>query len=67
MGRKNNRNLFFISLAFLCLMCGTVFSQQLNYTLNRDFLWGFDNYYNDKEQNSQTFVKPYRFEDLKSI
>lgn len=43
------------------------FGQQLNYTLNRDFLWGFDKYYNSKEENFQTFVKPFRFEDLKQI
>ena len=44
-----------------------VFSQQLNYTLNRDFLWGFDNYYNGKEQNLQTFAKPYRYSDINQI
>ncbi len=44
-----------------------LFSQQLNYTLGRDFLWGFDNYYNNKEQNFQTFVKPYRFCDINDI
>ena len=30
-------------------------------------MWGFDNYYNSKDQNFQTFVKPYRFEDLKNV
>jgi hypothetical protein len=42
-------------------------AQQLNYTLSRDFLWGFDNYYNNKEQNEQTFIKPYRYEQLKEV
>ena len=49
------------------MMNQLVFSQQLNYTLNRDFLWGFDSYYNNKEQNFQTFVKPYRFSDVNRI
>lgn len=52
----------------MCLTCikGT-YAQQLNYTLSRDFLWGIDNYYNNKEVNFQPFVKPYRFEDVKQI
>ncbi|MGZ4034727.1 MAG: hypothetical protein ACXVPU_01970 [Bacteroidia bacterium] len=48
-------------------MDSSAFSQQLNYTLSRDFLWGFDNYYNSKEQNTQTFVKPYRFSQINQI
>ena len=49
-----------------CLL-SSVFSlsaQQTNYTLNRDYLYGYDNYYNNKEENFQTFVKPYRYVDL---
>lgn len=42
-------------------------AQQYNLTLNRDFLWGFDNYYNNKNQNIQTFVKPFRYSDIKQI
>jgi hypothetical protein len=42
-------------------------AQQLNYTLNRDFLWGFDKFYNNKEVNFQTAVKPYRYQDLKLV
>jgi hypothetical protein len=55
-------------LAF-CLL-SSIFSlsaQQLNYTLNRDYSYGYDNYYNSKENNFQTFVKPYRFVDLKQV
>lgn len=50
-------------------ICGIAdsFSQQLNYTLNRDFLWGFDSYYNNKEENFQTFVKPFRYADINQI
>lgn len=51
----------------LLLFSFSSYAQQLNYTLNRDFLWGFDKYYNDKDVSTQTFVKPYRFEDLKQI
>ncbi len=57
----------FIFLFFVFIGCGNLFSQQLNYTLSRDFLWGFDNYYNNKDQNFQTFVKPYRFADVNQI
>jgi hypothetical protein len=55
-----------ILLLFFLATC-PVFSQQLNYTLNRDFLWGFDKYYNNKEVSFQPFIKPYRFEDVKQI
>lgn len=44
-----------------------VFAQQLNYTLNRDYLWGYDNYFNNKEENVQTFVKPYRYSVLNNV
>jgi hypothetical protein len=42
-------------------------AQQLNYTLSRDFLWGLDKYYNNKDVNFQPFVKPYRYEDVKQV
>jgi len=42
-------------------------SQQLNYTLSRDFLWGIDSYYNSASQNFQTFSKPYLFTDVQQI
>lgn len=42
-------------------------SQQLTYTLSRDFLWGIDNYYNSSTQNYQTFSKPYLFADVNEI
>jgi len=54
-------------LIVLLLGSAASFAQQLNYTLNRDFLWGFDKYYNGKDVNFQPFVKPYRFEDVKQI
>ncbi len=56
-----------VFLLFALLWCGESFSQQLNYTLNRDFLWGVDDYFNNKEQNFQTFIKPYRVCDINSI
>ncbi|HEX8516464.1 MAG TPA: hypothetical protein VF868_09720 [Bacteroidia bacterium] len=43
------------------------FAQQLNYTLSRDFLWGLDKYYNNKDINFQSFIKPYRYEDVKKV
>jgi hypothetical protein len=49
------------------LVAGSSSAQQLNYTLNKDFLWGLDKYYNDKDVNFQTLVKPYRFEDIKIV
>ena len=42
-------------------------SQQLNYTLSRDFLWGIDNYYNNSFENFQTFSKPYLYADVNLI
>jgi hypothetical protein len=42
-------------------------AQQLNYTLNRDYLYGYDNYFNNKEEKFQTFVKPYRYADLNKV
>lgn len=52
---------------FLLLWQQESFSQQLNYTLSRDFLWGIDDALNSKEQNTQTFIKPYTFETVKNI
>lgn len=43
------------------------FSQPLSYTLNRDFLWGIDNYYNNKEVDFQTFSKPYLYADVNQV
>ena len=48
-------------------MNSVVFSQQWNYTLSRDFLWGIDNYYNNKDENSHTLVKPYRLQETNLI
>ena len=48
-------------------MDGSLRAQQLNSTLNRDYLWGFDNYYNNKDQSFQTFIKPYRLADINLI
>ncbi|MDQ3048220.1 MAG: hypothetical protein M3R27_11785 [Bacteroidota bacterium] len=59
-----NKSLF---LLLLSVMSMSGYSQQLNYTLSRDFLWGFDNYYNNKDQKFQTFVKPYRYSDIVKI
>lgn len=67
MKHVSTKIIFSAGLIVLLLKGTFVFSQQLNYTLDRDFLWGFDKYYNSKDQNVQTFVKPYRFEDLKQI
>lgn len=59
--------IFTFGILLLLLKNSLSFSQQLNYTLSKDFLWGIDNYYNNKTENFQTFVKPYRFEDIKQI
>lgn len=56
----------FIIFIFV-LLTQVVFSQQWNYTLNRDFLWGIDNYYNNKEEGVSTFVKPYRLQEINQI
>lgn len=55
-------------IAFCFFMLSIIsFGQQLNYTINRDFLYGVDSYFNNKDNNFQTFIKPYRFEDIKNI
>ncbi len=64
MGKKNQ--LLFLLSSFL-LIHSLAFSQQWNYTLNRDFLWGVDNYFNNKNEHTQTFVKPFRLHDIKQI
>ena len=65
---KNQIPKFVLLGVFIMIVLGNdMFSQALNYTLNKDYLWGFDNYYNSKAQNFQTFVKPYRYTDIKSI
>jgi len=61
------RKPFLIILLVAFSLLGNVSAQQLNYTLNRDYLWGFDSYYNNKEQNFQPFIKPYSFQDVKEI
>ena len=66
MNRKINKIILFVSFCFLFIQVNS-FSQQLNYTLNRDFLWGFDNYFNSKTEKIQTFVKPYKYFDLKAV
>ncbi len=68
--KKQNKLHFFALLLMVIstfLFVNTVNSQQLNYTLNRDYLWGVDSYYNSKEQSFQTFVKPYRFADINQM
>lgn len=54
-------------ISFFLLVSSDVFSQQWNYTLSRDFLWGIDNYYNNKEEKASTFVKPYRLQEVNQI
>ncbi len=57
-----------IALVFLLMtVLFRGFSQQLNYTLSRDFLWGIDKYYNSKTENFQTFSKPYLYVDVHQI
>lgn len=69
MNRKNLQVFSFFKIVVLLLLFIPAFSfaQQLNYTLNRDFLWGIDNYYNNKEEKLQTFIKPYRYSDINQI
>lgn len=60
-------NTFLFLCCCLLLISKFSFSQQWNYTLSRDFLYGIDNYYNNKEENTQTFIKPYRLQNIKQI
>jgi hypothetical protein len=58
-----NRILLFFGLLFP--FCGS--AQQWNYTLSRDFLWGIESHYNSTDESAQTFVKPYRLQELEKI
>ena len=62
-----NKNHIVFCIGFLLLLPISLFSQQWNYSLSRDFLWGIDNYYNNKEENTSTFVKPYRLQEINKI
>jgi hypothetical protein len=62
---KHRKKITVVFLLMAFLFQG--FSQQLNYTLDRDFLWGIDNYYNSKTENFQTFSKPYLYTDVQQI
>lgn len=64
---RSYRPFLLLIAAFAVLYGVPAPAQQLNYTLSRDFLWGFDNYYNGKDMNFQTFVKPYRYEDIAQV
>lgn len=66
MQTKKTRYPFSLTLA-LCLVGSLLTAQELNYTLNRDYLWGIEKYFNDPAQNFQTFTKPYRFSDVAKI
>lgn len=57
---------FLLTLA-LCFAGSFATAQELNYTMNRDFLWEIEKYFNDPQQNFQTFSKPYRFSDVAKI
>ncbi len=65
--RKFNKKKLFSLLILLLLASIKTNAQQSNQTLNRDYNWGIDNYYNSSEQNFQTFVKPYRYCDINNI
>lgn len=57
-----------IILVFLCIgIILPCYTQPLQYTLNRDFLWGLDSYYNNKTANFQTFSKPYLYTDVNQV
>lgn len=58
---------FLSSIFWLLASISSLTAQQSNYTLNRDYLWGYDNYFNSKEQSFQTFVKPYRYNDINIV
>ncbi|MEO6902330.1 MAG: hypothetical protein ABI315_04155 [Bacteroidia bacterium] len=62
---NKNKNSFFAFVLFYIPF--TVVAQQLNYTLNRDYLQSIDSYYNNSDQSFQTFVKPYRYVDILKI
>jgi hypothetical protein len=62
-----NKNHIVFCVSFFLLLNFSVFAQQWNYTLSRDFLWAIDNYYNNKEENAATFVKPYRLQEINKI
>jgi hypothetical protein len=58
---------FFITLLVVCCTTKIANAQQLNYTLHRDYLWGIERHFNQKETKQQTFVKPYTFQNINQI
>lgn len=56
-----------LSIVYCLLSAISLKAQQSNYTLNRDYLYGYDNYFNNKEEHFQTFVKPYRYVDINKV
>ncbi|HET6225905.1 MAG TPA: hypothetical protein VFF27_06475 [Bacteroidia bacterium] len=56
-----------LTVFFTIGMISSASSQQLNYTLSKDFLWDIDNYYNNASENFQTFSKPYLYENVNQI
>jgi len=67
MTKSKEHIIFWLSLLIVLFVQESIFAQQLNYTLNRDYIWGYDEYFNNKEENFQTFVKPYRYEQLNKV
>jgi hypothetical protein len=66
MSKRSIHKLYVLLLVVFLLQVSTpLFAQQLNYTLNRDFLTGYDGYFNDTSNNQQTFIKPYTYSVLK--
>lgn len=62
-----NDSRLILSCILTLVSCFSLSAQQTNYTLNRDYLYGYDNYFNNKEENFQTFVKPYRYVDINKV
>ncbi|MBA3971794.1 MAG: hypothetical protein H0X46_06550 [Bacteroidetes bacterium] len=62
---KNTDTTFFVLIFFL--MASSVFAQQTNHTLHRDYQWSLDNYFNSKEEKEHTFIKPYRQEQTNKV
>jgi len=65
--KKNKARYLFIAVVLFLFTEISTYAQQLNLTLNRDYLWSYDNYLNNKAENFQTFIKPYKYVDFNNV
>ncbi len=59
--------ILYIVITFCVSFVVNICAQQGNYTLTKDYVWGVDQMVNDTAVSFQTFIKPYRYEELNEL